>query len=119
MNNNLNQNQLLSNIDFNIFLKQSKDNITYSSGLNLSKQPIYQEIILINKLNTILDEEIKKSNSEQRVLHRIDGYFYHPFDKNVYMNHFAHNHTGGGHYKRIIMNYRDEETKNVFKKLLI
>ena len=63
MNNNLNQNQLLSNIDFNIFLKQSKDNITYSSGLNLSKQPIYQEIILINKLNTILDEEIKKSNS--------------------------------------------------------
>ena len=42
MNNNLNQNQLLSNIDFNIFLKQSKDNITYSSGLNLSKQPIYQ-----------------------------------------------------------------------------
>ena len=81
MNNNLNQNQLLSNIDFNIFLKQSKDNITYSSGLNLSKQPIYQEIILINKLNTILDEEIKKSNSEQRVLHRIDGYFYHPFDK--------------------------------------
>ena len=41
MNNNLNQNQLLSNIDFNIFLKQSKDNITYSSGLNLSKQPIY------------------------------------------------------------------------------
>ena len=58
MNNDLNQNQLLSNIDFNIFLKQSKDNITYSSGLNLSKQPIYQEIILINKLNTILDEEI-------------------------------------------------------------
>ena len=55
MNNDLNQNQLLSNIDFNIFLKQSKDNITYSSGLNLSKQPIYQEIILINKLNTILD----------------------------------------------------------------
>ena len=116
MNNNLNQNQILSNIDFNIFLKQSKDNITYSSGLNLSKQPIYQEIILINKLNTILDEEIKKSNSEQRVLHRIDGYFYHPFDKNVYMNHFAHNHTGGGHYKRIIMNYRDEETKKCFQE---
>ncbi|MCT7544634.1 hypothetical protein [Aliarcobacter cryaerophilus] len=38
MNNDLNQNQLLSNIDFNIFLKQSKDNITYSSGLNLSKR---------------------------------------------------------------------------------
>lgn len=50
------------------------------------------------------------------VLHRIDGYFYHPFDKNVYMNHFAHNHTGGGHYKRIIMNYRDEETKKCFQE---
>ena len=47
MNNNLNQNQLLSNIDFNIFLKQSKDNITYSSGLNLS---FYEKLLLFHLL---------------------------------------------------------------------
>jgi hypothetical protein len=52
MNNNLNQNQLLSNIDFNIFLKQSKDNITYSSGLNLSNIFIFIffNLIYISKL---------------------------------------------------------------------
>lgn len=52
MNNDLNQNQLLSNIDFNIFLKQSKDNITYSSGLNLSNIFIFIffNLIYISKL---------------------------------------------------------------------
>ena len=58
MNNDLNQNQLLSNIDFNIFLKQSKDNITYSSGLNLSKNKqlnkfVYSLLIKLHNINTI------------------------------------------------------------------
>ena len=55
MNNDLNQNQLLSNIDFNIFLKQSKDNITYSSGLNLSKNKQLNKFVysLLIKLGTV------------------------------------------------------------------
>jgi len=75
----------------------------------------YQEVILINGFDKVIEEEYQRFNERARMMKKVGGYFYCTFDKNLYYNEFAMNNGGSAIFKKILIDYNSYENFLRFK----
>lgn len=96
---------------------KSNQSSSFQSGINLKKQPIYQEVLLTNNIDKDIENEFTKYNQTARISKKTDSFFYHPIDKNIYLNYCSYGHGGAGHQKLLVLDYRSEKLKKLFHEI--